>query len=333
MEPVVNSSKVLLVDDDVHILDSLKRQLNRVFSLDTATCGFDALTKIAAKGPYAVVVTDLSMPEMDGIELLEKVREISPDTVRIILTGYADRDKVIEAINSGYVFRFLDKPCTGESLRTAIEQGLQQYQQVLAVRELHMVRHQKMALEKVVMGFSRLVEARDPYTAGHQKRVAQLAVAIAGQLELSDEVTDSIRIAAMVHDIGKIYVPAEFLNKPGKLSKAEFQIIQAHPKVGWEILSPMESEWSVSEFVYEHHERMDGSGYPRGLRGGEIALEARVISVSDVVEAIQSHRPYRPALGIDKAMEEITDHQSTRYDKEVVLACRRVFKTVRRQSV
>ena len=163
--------RILVVDDDRLLLDALVRELGRRFHLDTATSAEEALEKLRRNGPYAVVLTDLHMPGTDGITLLDEVRRRWPDTVRMMFTGRADREKVIEALNTGYLFRFLDKPCSRDTMACVLRDALDQHQRILAARELEAVKKQKEALEKVVMGFTRLVEARDPYTAGHQKRV------------------------------------------------------------------------------------------------------------------------------------------------------------------
>lgn len=179
--------------------------------------------------------------------------------------------------------------------------------------------------EDSVEALASALEVRDPYTAGHQRRVAQLAAAIAKELGLGRNQIRGLYLAALVHDIGKISVPAEVLNKPGRLEELEFGLIKNHPQVGYEILSKVKFPWPVAEIVRQHHERNDGSGYPRGLRGEEILLEARILAVADVVEAMSSHRPYRPALGLDVALEEIARHRGKLYDPQVVDACLRLF--------
>ena len=173
---------------------------------------------------------------------------------------------------------------------------------------------------------SRIIEIRDPYTAGHQNKVSQLSVAIAQEMKLSEDKIEGIRIAALVHDIGKINIPAEILSKPSKLNEMEFSLIKNHPKVGYDILRKIDFSWPVAKVVLQHHEKIDGSGYPQGLKGEKILLEAKIIGVADVVEAMSSHRPYRPSLGIDKALEEISQNRGIFYDPEVVDACLKLFK-------
>ena len=180
-------------------------------------------------------------------------------------------------------------------------------------------------LNDTVTGLVSAIEYRDPYTAGHQRRVTQLAVAIAEEMELSKDELDCIRISAMIHDIGKINIPVEILSKPGTINKYELELMQNHPQAGYDILKGIEFSWPVAEVVLQHHERIDGSGYPKGLKGDEIFLEARVIYVADVVEAMSSHRPYRPALGIKKALEELKKNKGKLYDIKIVDACIKLF--------
>ncbi len=181
-------------------------------------------------------------------------------------------------------------------------------------------------LEGTIGAIAAIVEVRDPYTAGHQRRVTQLACAIAKEMGLSPEQISGIYMAGLIHDIGKICIPAEILSKPSKLTETEFTMIKTHPQVGYNILRTVEFPWPVAQIILQHHERMDGSGYPQGLSGEDILLEARILGVADVVEAMSSHRPYRPALGIDKALLEILHHQGGLYDPGVVDTCLRLLE-------
>jgi len=184
----------------------------------------------------------------------------------------------------------------------------------------------RRALGATIQAMALTVETRDAYTAGHQQRVTDLGRAIAKEMKLSKGQINGIRMAGTIHDIGKIGVPAEILNKPSRLADIEFNLIKIHPLVGYNILKQIEFPWPVAEIVLQHHERMNGSGYPHGLSGEDILLEARILGVADVVEAMASHRPYRPALGIDKALEEISKNRGTLYDPQVVDACLKLFR-------
>lgn len=202
----------------------------------------------------------------------------------------------------------------------------------LALRDIELEEERKRAkqklqktLEKTIHALASAIEMRDPYTAGHQKRVTKLACAIAKEMGLSKEQIEGIRMAGLIHDIGKISIPFEILTKPGKLNDLECSLIKTHPQAGYNILKGIEFPWPVAQIVLQHHEMMDGSGYPQGLCGKGILLEARILAVADVVEAMSSHRPYRPAYGVDKALEEISKNKGILYDPEVVNACLRLF--------
>lgn len=179
--------------------------------------------------------------------------------------------------------------------------------------------------EAVIQAIASIIEMRDPYTSGHQRRVADLARAIAVEMKLSPDQVDTIRVASLIHDLGKISVPAEILCKPGRLDEAEIRLIREHPTIGYNILKSIDMMGKIAQIIYQHHERMDGSGYPRGLRGQEILPETRILSIAETVEAMLSHRPYRPALTLKKALEEITGQKGILYDAPAVEACVTLF--------
>lgn len=183
-------------------------------------------------------------------------------------------------------------------------------------------------LQRETKRYSALMEmiGRDPHTAGHERRVAGLAVAIGAELGFGAPRQEGLRVAGHLHDIGKITIPAEILSKPGKLRAIELQLIQGHPQASYDVLKGVEWPWPVAQVALQHHERMDGSGYPQGLKGEAILLEARIMTVADVVEAMSSHRPYRPGLGIDKALAEIERGRGTAYDTDIADACLRLFR-------
>ncbi len=184
----------------------------------------------------------------------------------------------------------------------------------------------RRALGATVQAISAIVENRDPYTAGHQRRVADLARSIATEIGLTSHQIDGIRMAGIIHDLGKISVPAEILSKPTKLTDIEFRLIKVHPQSGYDILKDIDFPWPIARIVLEHHERMNGSGYPSGLSGDNLLIESRIIAVADVVEAIASHRPYRPALGLDMAFDEIEKNRGILYDPEAVDACLKLLR-------
>ena len=184
----------------------------------------------------------------------------------------------------------------------------------------------RSAMGGVVQAMALTVERRDPYTAGHQRRVSDLARGIAAEMALSTHQIDGIRMAGLIHDLGKICVPAEILSKPGQLTEIEHTLIKDHPQVGYEILKEIEFPWPVAQIVLQHHERIDGSGYPVGLSGDDIIIEAKTLAVADVVEAMASHRPYRPTLGREMAIEEISQNRGVLYDADVVDACMKLLQ-------
>jgi PAS domain S-box-containing protein len=184
----------------------------------------------------------------------------------------------------------------------------------------------RRALDGTIQAMALTLEMRDPYTAGHQRRVSKLSCALAAEMGLPENQIEGLRMAGDIHDIGKIYVPAEILSKPGQLTEIEYTIIKTHPQVGYDILKSIEFSWPVAQIVLQHHERMDGSGYPLGLKGNEILMEARILSVADIVEAMSSHRPYRPSYGIEKALKEILQNRGFYFDPDVVDTCIKIFR-------
>lgn len=200
-----------------------------------------------------------------------------------------------------------------------------EHDRVVAEQQGYLQRIQD-GLQDTVQAIAATVEMRDPYTAGHQRRVADLAAAIAGEMGLPHEQVYAIHLAGIVHDLGKIAIPAEILSKPARLSEIEYSLIKSHPQTGYEILKDIDFPWPVAQMVLQHHERIDGSGYPQGLQGDAILLEARILAVADVIEAMASHRPYRAGLGLDAALQEIHDHSGTRYDAKVAAAAERLLR-------
>jgi putative two-component system response regulator len=203
--------------------------------------------------------------------------------------------------------------CTRRETREKLKQTAKELR-------INLDRFQK-AMEGSVQAIALAVEMRDPYTSGHQNRVADLASAIARKIGLSEDRVYGLQMASVIHDLGKLTIPGEILCKPGRLSGPEYAMIQTHVQSGYDILKKIDFPWPLAEIVLQHHERMDGSGYPKGLAGDAIMMEARILSVSDVFETIGSHRPYRPSLGLKKAMDELTANSGTLYDPDVVSAC------------
>ena len=185
-------------------------------------------------------------------------------------------------------------------------------------------------LQKIIEGtaniITKVVETRDPYTIGHQQKVSKLATAIAQEMKLTQEKIKGTKIASLVHDIGKVNLPTEIISKPDKLIEVEFNLVKNYPRVGYDILRKVDFPWPIAEIVFQHQEKIDGSGYPRGLKGNEICIEAKILGVANVVEAMTSYKSYRPALSIDEALTEISKNKNILFDPEVVDTCLKLFK-------
>ncbi len=362
---------ILCVDDEDDNLKLLEAILVRHgFQVVCASNGAEALLKIKSQ-TIDLVILDITMPVMDGIEVCRKVKEDQriSDIPIIMVTGLASNQDRLRGIEVG-VEDYFTKPFDRTALlarikillkvknlsdeRRRAEEALQKahdeldYKVKLRTAELREanavlkadIAERKQVEEKLqntlkslrksvsttIQVLVSVIEVRDPYTAGHQRRAANLARAIAAEMGLPAGKVEGIRMAGYIHDIGKLSIPAEILSKPTKLSELEFALIKEHARSGYEILKDIESPWPLAEMVYQHHERMDGSGYPRKLQGNDIIIEARILAVADVIEAMASHRPYRPSLGIDMALVEIERNRGTIYDDAVVDAGLRLFR-------
>jgi putative two-component system response regulator len=320
---------ILVVDDDEAFRIMIQNVLRQTgFKCSLASCGAEAL-KVLDQETVDVVIADIHMPGMSGIDLTRMVRNKYNADV-IVLTGFVEDFRYEEIVDIG-ARDFIQKPVGVEELLVRIKRVIRE-RTLLSERdraESDLQRSLELlqrALKGTIHAMAVTVETRDPYTAGHQKRVASLACEIAKQLGLSDDSIDGIRMAGIIHDYGKISVPAEILSKPGALTQLEYGIIKTHPQVGYDILKGIEFPWPVDKVILQHHERIDGSGYPQGLRKRGILLEARIIAVADVIEAMAYHRPYRPALGIEPALDEIRRNSEILYDPDVVKACLAIFE-------
>lgn len=333
---------ILTIDDEDLLRESIVAYLeDSGFNVLEADNGRRGIEIFREKKPD-MVLTDLRMPEMDGMEVVAIVTEESPETPVLVLSGMNAVSDAIGAIRAGawdYVLKPIQDMSVFElTIRKSLERAKlmrenRRYKENLEeeIRKRTFELEQSLiklrrALGATIDAMALTVETRDPYTAGHQRRVADLARAIAKEMNLTNDQIDGIRFAGVIHDLGKISVPAEILSKPARLSDIEFSLIKTHAQVGYDILKDIEFPWPVADIIVQHHEKIDGSGYPNGLKGDDILMEARILCVSDVVEAMASHRPYRPGLGIDRALEEITENKGLIYDAGVVDACVKVFR-------
>ena len=331
---------ILIIDDEpsirITLCEFLKKEGYEVFAAENVQSAISLLQEEA----FDVVLSDIIMPRESGINLLKYVRAACPDIRVIMMTGEPTVDTAVEAVRLG-AHDYLTKPVYRDALLKAVGHALS-YKQLSDEKRMLELQNQAQRenLERLVeertdklrhamlntaYATAAMLDLRDPYTAGHQRRVGSLARAIGKELALTEDTVEGLHIAGCIHDIGKITVPFEILTKPVQLFQNEYAIIKEHPRMGYEVLKSYEMPWPIAEMVYHHHERLDGSGYPQGLKADQIGLETRIISVSDVVEAMSSHRPYRPSLGLSPALDEIETNKSRLYDPIVVDACISLF--------
>jgi response regulator RpfG family c-di-GMP phosphodiesterase len=327
---------ILAIDDTPASLRLLTDILKAEgYEVRSAISGELALHAAAAQAPELILL-DVSMPGMDGFEVCRRLKalEQTHDVPVIFVSAMSEMVEKLKGFELGAV-DYVTKPYQREELLARMRTHL----------ELHRLRHHlsemveertrslreseqklKSSLLDSISAISATVEMRDPYTAGHQRRVAQLATAIAVELGMPEQQVEGLYLASVVHDVGKVKIPAEILSKPGKLTEVERALIQQHAQAGYDILKSVDFPWPIAQFVLQHHERMDGSGYPNGLRGEAILPEARIIALADVIEAMASHRPYRPSLGIEATLAEIASQRGTLYDSDAVDAALRLFR-------
>ena len=312
---------ILVVDDEETLRYLIREGVERSgYGCSVASDGLEALKILEEKG-VDVVISDIMMPGMDGIELAKRIKE-EYDADVILITGFIEEYSYDSVIEIG-VSDFLEKPIGMHELMLRLRRVLRERANIRernrADEELRdSLKKLRTAMESIVGALVLAIEKKDPYTSGHQKRVATFAGAIAKEMGLPQDQIDGVRMAAMIHDIGKNAIPGQILSKPAKLGKLEMEMIKEHPQLGYDILKGIEFPWPVAQMVLQHHERIDGSGYPQGLLGDAIYLGAKILGVADVVEAMASHRPYRASLGLDKAMEEISKNSGILYDPDVV---------------
>lgn len=296
---------VLFVDDEVSILNAVERTFQdsglRVLTANSAKKALEILER----DEIAVIVTDNMMPGMNGIELLTRIRMLSPDTVRVMMTAYADLNMAIDAINKSEVFRFVTKPWNNDDLITVVNEGITRFQVVRGLREGDETKFRSIA---------QAIELKDPYTRGHCDRVAEYAVSLAESQGLSGELIRDIRFGGWLHDCGKIGVPESILNFAGKLLPDQYELVKQHPLWGSEVARQARMSRTIVNIILYHHERYNGMGYPVGLKGDQIPIEARIVAIADVLDALYSDRPYRKAFTGPKVLEIMRELTGTHFD-------------------
>ncbi|MHB8895526.1 MAG: HD-GYP domain-containing protein [Candidatus Geothermincolia bacterium] len=327
---MTRETRILMVEDSPEDAELVRHALERgslAFTIRRVQTREEFAEALGDYGPD-IILSDYQLPTFDGISALAVAVIEAPDVPFIFVSGAIGEELAIETLKGGatdYVFKN-----NLSQLLPAVNRALEEARERQARRRAEEGLRQTLAklqrvLDQTVSALASVTEIRDPYTAGHQRRVSMLASAIAREFGLPRDMVEGIHVAGALHDIGKMAVPAEILTKPTKLVDVEFALVKAHSAAGYEILKDIDFPWPVAQAVYQHHERMDGSGYPRGLEAKDIIPEAKILAVADVVEAMASHRPYRPAHGIDTALKEIIYGRGKLYDREVADACARLF--------
>lgn len=337
----VPQSSIMVVDDDESVSFSICAVLqDQGYHIEIARSAEQAL-ELLTKRTFDAVVTDIMLPGLSGVALLETMRGIAPDLAVIMLTGEPTLGSATASLRAG-ACDFLTKPVSRAQLLQSVAAAVKkkhvqdmkhrliekdrQYKKLLESMVDERTQELHQAFEGTIRAMSVVVELRDPYTAGHQKRVACLARRIAQDMGLDRGQVLGTYYAGFLHDLGKIGVPSDILNSPGLLCSTAKNLIDQHVENGYGILKEIVFPWPVAEIVRQHHEKLDGSGYPRGLSGEAISIEARIICVADVVEAMATRRPYRRALGVEMALDEIEKWSGILYDPAVVGVCTNLFR-------
>lgn len=300
---------VLFVDDEVNVLKSVERVFADADLTFLKAGSAGEAMRLIGENEIAVLVTDNRMPGMSGIDLLSCLRELSPETVKILMTGHADLNTAIEAINVGEVFRFLVKPWENEALIRTVREGVDHYRLVKSMRSSD---------ESTLLSLAQTIELKDPYTRGHCDRVAGYALMIADHLGLPEESRQHIKHGGWLHDCGKIGVPDMVLNSTGKLNDSEYVTIKQHPMWGARVARQARLPQEVINIILYHHERYDGDGYPHMLCGSKIPIEARIVTIADIYDALTSKRSYRDALPREEALDLMDTMSGHQLDPELM---------------
>lgn len=334
-------SKILVIDDEKMITDTLSTLIEMVLDYEVITINDPELllnSDLLEKVSFDMVISDFMMPKIDGIDVLKAIKKIQPNVIPILLTGYSDKSNAIKSINEVGLYYYLEKPWDNDQLITIIKNGIEKKQLKEQVDKNFLIikkRNEEItrlydllqkdfnseldSMYNVIISLANIVEAKDSYTEGHTRRVSELSKMIALNMNFDEEALRNIELAGIVHDIGKVSTPDQILNKPGRLSNEEFDIIKEHPEVGERILKPLTSLNSILHPVRHHHEKLDGTGYPDGLIGDEIILESRILAVADIFDALYTDRPYKTKFTIEKTLAILNEEASAnKIDSNVV---------------
>jgi putative two-component system response regulator len=334
-------SKILVIDDEPMITDTLSTLIEMVLDYEVVSINDPEMlieSELLKEQTFDMVISDFMMPKMDGIDTLKAIKSIQPNVVPILLTGYSDKNNAIKSINEVGLYYYLEKPWDNDQLVTIIKNGIEQKQLkeqvdkdfiIIKKRNEEITRlydllqkdlnDEKDNMANMIISLANLVEAKDTYTEGHTRRVSGLSKMIAEKLGFSDDELKTIELAGIVHDIGKVSTPDAILNKPGRLDDYEFNKIKEHPEIGERILKPLTSMKSILHPVRHHHEKLDGSGYPDGIKGDEIITETRILAIADIFDALYTDRPYKSGFSIEKTMAILHEEADmNKLDKNIV---------------
>ena len=322
---IEKQGKILIVDDEAPIRKLLHSKLSSEgYQCWEAGSAEQALAKLR-NNAVRLVILDIKMPGKSGIEFLPEIKASHPDTAVVMATAISDINIAIECMKQG-AYDYVTKPFELDDVTISVDRALEkrrlelenkEYRRHLEVKVAEQAKKIRASFLSAITSLAYALEAKDKYTNGHSQRVADISVAIAKELDLPQESIERIRLAGLVHDIGKIGVRESVLNKPGRLTDEEFQHVQDHPEIGEHILAPIADDAEILRMVRNHHERYDGTGYPDRLKGNQILLGARILMVADAYEAMTSERPYRKAMKEDTAFIEIEHGKGTQFDPEI----------------
>lgn len=339
---MIAPTDILVIDDELHVTKSITEFLRtHGFIIYEAFSGEEAVD-IWDRFHQSIILTDIDMPGMSGIDVLKHIKTDKYAQV-VMFSGAGSMEDIVESLRFG-ACDYLMKPVNFDLLLHTINKCIERYQflkqndkyqEDLEIEVEKKTADLKTLLDEMVTSLSMVTEIRDPYTAGHQRRVTKLSLLIAKELHYKS--MSCLKYAGLLHDIGKIRVPAAILTKPTRLTKTEFALIKEHSEAAFKIINNVPFRKvlgsDVAQIVYQHHERIDGSGYPRGIKGNEILREAKIIAICDTVEAMASHRPYRAALGLEAALDEIERGSKTIYDPEISELCLDLLRPFQDQSL
>ncbi len=318
-------SKILVIDDEQMITDTLSTLIEMVLDYEVIAINdpeYLLNSNLLNEESFDMVISDFMMPKIDGIDVLKAIKQIQPEVVPILLTGYSDKSNAIKSINEVGLYYYLEKPWDNDQLVSIVKNGIEKKKLkeqvdkdfiIIQKRNQEITRlydllqknfdNEKSNISNVIISLANIVEAKDSYTEGHTRRVAGLCRLIGEKLNLDSRALNTLELAGIVHDIGKVSTPDHILNKPGKLTAHEFSIIKEHPEVGERILKPLTSMNTILHPVRHHHEKLDGTGYPDGLSGEDIIIETRILAIADIFDALYTDRPYKSGFNIETTLK------------------------------